>query len=397
LAFLPEAARFERLRCEAQGLQARYPDTGTHPPLYGTLIGVKDMLHVAGFATLAGSQLPAQVLGGPEAECVRILKLAGGLILGKTRTSEFAYVAPTLTRNPHHAGHTPGGSSSGSAAAVAAGLCRLALGTQTTGSLLRPAAFCGVVGVKPSYDRISRPGVIPLAPSLDHVGFFTPDVASAAQAARLLCSHWRERVSYRHQPVLGIPQGPYLARASQEGSAHFEAVCRHLARQGYEVHIVPAMSDFDEIVVRHGLLLAGEAARTHARWFPIYEPRYHPETAELIRRGQRVDPVALERARKGRGKLRAELMALMGAFDVDVWISPAAPGAAPKGLSSTGDAIMNLPWTHAGLPTLSLPAGKNAEGLPLGLQVTARWYADEGLLAWCMDLEEALTDFNFGT
>jgi Asp-tRNA(Asn)/Glu-tRNA(Gln) amidotransferase A subunit family amidase len=391
---LPEAARFERLRREAQWLQAHYPDARALPPLYGTLIGVKDMLHIAGFATLAGSQLPAQVLAGPEAECVRVLKLAGGLVLGKTRTSEFAYVAPTLTRNPHHAGHTPGGSSSGSAAAVAAGLCRLALGTQTTGSLLRPAAFCGVVGVKPSYDRISMSGAIPLAPSLDHVGFFTPDVVSAAQTARLLCSHWRGTVNYRRRPVLGIPQGPYLARASQEGRTHFEAVCRHLARRSYEVKAVPAMPDFDEIAARHGLLLAGEAARTHARWFPDYEERYHPETARLIRRGQQVDPTTLERARKGRGKLRADLMALMDAFDLDVWISPAAPGAAPKGLSSTGDAIMNLPWTHAGLPTLSLPAGKNAEGLPLGLQVTARWYADEELLAWCVDLERSLKDLD---
>jgi Asp-tRNA(Asn)/Glu-tRNA(Gln) amidotransferase A subunit family amidase len=391
---LPEAARFERLRREARLLQARYPDERRRPPLYGTLIGVKDMLHVEGFATLAGSQLPAEVLAGPEAECVTLLKQAGGLVVGKTQTSEFAYVAPTLTRNPHHPGHTPGGSSSGSAAAVAAGLCRLALGTQTTGSLLRPAAFCGVVGFKPSYDRISRSGVIPLAPSLDHVGFFTPDVASASQVARVLCSNWRMTASYQQWPVLGIPQGPYLARASKEGIAHFEAVCRHLARRGYVVRTVPAMPDFDEIVARHNLLLAGEAAQTHARWFPVYEQRYHPETAQVIRRGQRIGATALERAREGRGKLRDELMALMDAFGVDVWISPGAPGAAPKGLSSTGDAIMNLPWTHSGLPTLSLPAGKNVDGLPLGLQVTACWYAGEELLAWCVDLEQSLKDLD---
>lgn len=394
LAFLPEAARFERLRREARLLQARYPDARKRSPLYGTLMGVKDMLHVAGFATLAGSQLPAEVLTGPEAECVRLLKQAGVLVLGKTRTSEFAYTAPTLTRNPHHAGHTPGGSSSGSAAAVAAGLCRLALGTQTTGSLLRPAAFCGVVGVKPSYDRISRAGVIPLAPSLDHVGFFTPDVATAVQTACLLFSDWRATENIRRRPVLGIAQGPYLARTSHEGSAHFEAVCRYLAGHGYEVKTVPAMPDFEEVVARHGVLLAGEAAQTHARWLSAYEQRYHPETASMIRRGQQVDPAALEQARKGRGKLRDQLMALMDTFGLDVWISPAAPGVAPKGLGYTGDAIMNLPWTHAGLPTLSLPAGKNVAGLPFGLQVTARWYADEELLAWCADLEEALKDFH---
>ncbi len=141
------------------------------PPLFGIPIGIKDIFHVNGFSTHAGSRLPPKQLMGEEAKCVSDLKKAGALILGKTVTTEFAYFEPGPTMNPHNPNHTPGGSSSGSAAAVAAGLCPLALGSQTIGSIIRPASFCGVVGYKPSYDRISRDGVIPVSPSLDHIGF----------------------------------------------------------------------------------------------------------------------------------------------------------------------------------------------------------------------------------
>jgi len=170
LAFVPEEGRIERLRQEAKLLQKQYRDEENRPPLFGMLVGVKDIFHVDGFPTHAGSQLPPEVLTGPESEAVSRLKAAGALIVGKTVTTEFAYFAPGPTRNPRNANHTPGGSSSGSAAAVAVGLCEIALGTQTIGSVNRPAAFCGVVGFKPSYDRISREGVIALSPLVDHVG-----------------------------------------------------------------------------------------------------------------------------------------------------------------------------------------------------------------------------------
>jgi len=396
MAFVPEEHRFERLRREAQHLLDSYPRPDARPALWGVPVGVKDIIHVAGFTTRAGSRVPPAVLQGDEAECVARLKRAGALIMGKTNTTEFAYTAPPPTRNPHHLEHTPGGSSSGSAAAVAAGLCPLALGTQTIGSVLRPAAFCGVVGFKPSYDRISRAGVIPLAPSIDHVGFFTPNVAGATLAASVLCSDWQSTSPLQRRPLLGIPEGPYLMRVSDEGRAHFEAVCRYLEREGYKVKAIPAMSDFEAIAARHNLLLAGEAALVHAEWYTSYGDRYRPETAGLIRRGQMVSPAALPGARDGREALRAELTALMDAHDLDGWLSPPAVGPAPKGLQSTGDPIMNLPWTHSGLPALTLPAGKNVAGLPLGLQVVARWYADEELLAWSAVLEEDLAGFASG-
>jgi Asp-tRNA(Asn)/Glu-tRNA(Gln) amidotransferase A subunit family amidase len=388
-AFVPEEGRFDRLRREARELLDRLPRPDARPPLFGVPVGVKDIFHVDGFVTRAGSRLPPEALRGAEAGSVTLLKNAGALIVGKTVTTEFAYFAPGPTRNPHDLAHTPGGSSSGSAAAVASGLCALALGTQTIGSISRPAAFCGVVGYKPSYDRISREGVIPLSPSLDHVGVFTPDVAGAIRAASVLCRDWRFEIGERG-PVLGIPEGPYLSNATEEGLAHFRSVCQRLSTAGYEVRPVAAMPDFEAIRERHNLILAAEAAHVHADWFARYADLYHPKTADLVRRGQAVSDGELASALVGRERLRAGLAALMDAHGIDLWIAPSAPGPAPQGLDSTGDPVMNLPWTHSGLPTLSLPAGKAGDGLPLGLQVIGRWYADETLLSWAGQIEHVL-------
>jgi Asp-tRNA(Asn)/Glu-tRNA(Gln) amidotransferase A subunit family amidase len=388
-AFVPEADRFGRLEDEAHALLARYPEPSSRPPLFGIPLGVKDIFHVAGFTTHAGSRLPTDLLQGPEAESVRLLKEAGALIVGKTATTEFAYFAPGPTRNPYNPAHTPGGSSSGSAAAVAAGLCLLAFGTQTIGSICRPASYCGVVGFKPSYNRISAAGVIPLSPSLDHVGLFSTGVAAVELAASLLSRDWQMVLTER-KPVLAVPEGPYLSHAGPEMIDHFQNVCRRLSEAGYEVKQVPVMADFAEIGDRHNLLVAAEAAEVHAQWFASHASSYHPKTAELIGRGQSADPTLVELARRGREKLRAELTLQMAEQGVDLWLSPPAQGPAPAGLESTGNPVMNLPWTHSGLPALSLPAGSNAAGLPLGLQLAGRWYADETLLEWAIEIEATL-------
>lgn len=385
-SFLPEKGRFARLHREAHALRDEQPRADLCSSLFGVPVGVKDIFHVDGFPTRAGSRLPAEVLAGPEADVVTALRAQGALILGKTVSTEFAYFAPGPTRNPHDPEHTPGGSSSGSAAAVAAGLVPLALGTQTIGSIIRPAAYCGVVGFKPSYDRISRKGVIPLAPSLDHVGYFTADAESAAVAALSLLRDYFPAAPFR-PPVLGIPEGPYLSRASEEGLAHFRDTCDWLSSR-YRVKSVPAMPDFDKIEARHRRLVAAEAAQVHREWFAAHRDLYAPQTVELIERGQAVTPGQKSRDRAGRKKLRTQLMALMDEHRIDLWLSPAAPGPAPRGLAGTGDPVMNLPWTHAGLPTLGIPAGRSADGLPLGLQITARWWADAELLAWAPDLEK---------
>ena len=390
LAFLPEEKRFERLRREGEALLARYPQPESRPPLFGIPVGVKDIFHAAGFTTRAGSRLPPELLQGAEAESVAALKKAGALILGKTVTTEFAYFGPGPTRNPRNPAHTPGGSSSGSAAAVAAGLCPLALGTQTIGSIVRPASFCGVVGFKPSYERISRVGVIPLSPSLDHIGLFTTDVAGAALAAQVVIGDWRLEIGDLAKPVLGIPVGPYLARVSAEMQEHFRAVCRRLADGGYPTKSVSAMPDFEAIYERHYVVVDAEAARVHKDWFPRYRNLYHPKTVEKLEHGHSITDPQLQFALQGREQLRNELTALMDEHGLDLWISPSAVGPAPQGLDSTGDPVMNLPWTQAGLPAVNLPSGSTAGGLPLGLQLTARWYADEPLLLWATMLEKTL-------
>jgi Asp-tRNA(Asn)/Glu-tRNA(Gln) amidotransferase A subunit family amidase len=387
LAFLPEAERFDRLRQEAEELLHQYPEPEGRPLVFGLPLGVKDIFHVNGFKTHAGSNLPPKVIDGDQASCVSALRAAGALVLGKTVTTEFAYFAPGPTRNPHHPMHTPGGSSSGSAAAVAAGLAPLALGTQTIGSINRPAAFCGTVGYKPTYARISTQGVIPLSPSLDHIGYFTPDAASAAWIAPLLVDDWSQADLEEKTLRLVIPTGPYMDNAEPAALEQFESDCKLLQAAGHTVLELTVMDDFESIVECHNLILAADAAKVHESWFGSYAEQYHPKTSDLIRRGRTISADDYKKALRGREETRFTLTQLMDENDIDLWITPSAPGPAPEGLESTGDPVMNLPWTQSGMPTLTLPSGKTSEGLPLGLQLIGRSGDDEQLLSWANNLE----------
>jgi Asp-tRNA(Asn)/Glu-tRNA(Gln) amidotransferase A subunit family amidase len=380
-ALVDEPGRFDRLR---QAL-ANCPGG----KLATVPIGIKDIVHVAGLETRAGSRLPPEALLGPEADCVTALKEAGAIILGKTVSTEFAYFAPGPTRNPHALHHTPGGSSSGSAAAVAAGYCPVALGTQTIGSVCRPAAYCGVVGFKPSFGRVSTMGIIPLAPSLDHVGIFTTSVADADLVSETLVDRWNPQVS-NQRPALGIPRGPFLERASAEGLLHFQKVCDHLQSAEWLLRSCNAFADFGVIEDRHHSIVAAEAARVHRRWFAEFGELYDRRTRELIERGRAITDERLDESLAEIGRLRDRIERQMTADSIEFWISPAATGPAPLGIGATGDPVMNLPWTQAGLPAISLPAGVDDAGLPLGLQVVGRFGADEELLAVGKDLERTL-------
>jgi Asp-tRNA(Asn)/Glu-tRNA(Gln) amidotransferase A subunit family amidase len=267
-------------------------------------------------------------------------------------------------------------------------MCTLALGTQTIGSIIRPASFCGVIGFKPTYERISRAGVIPLSPSLDHVGFFASDIETAVRASQALLSGFRPWTGGQN-PRLGVPDGPYLDCVSTEGRIHFELVCERLGSH-YSIQHVSVMPDFQELQSRHSLILAAEAARVHATWFEKYHDLYSPAFAELIRRGQRVTDSQLADALAARERFRSDLVASMNENAVDVWICPSTVGPAPRGLDSTGDPVMNLPWTQAGLPAINLPAGKNEAGLPWGVQFVAGWGRDEALLSWADALIHAM-------
>jgi len=389
-AFIEEPGRFKRLKSEAAELEARFPESEGRPPLYGLVVGVKDIYHVNGFETQAGSALPPEELAGEESVAVAATKAAGALILGKTVTTEFAYFAPGPTRNPHNPDHTPGGSSSGSAAAVAAGLAPMAFGTQTIGSISRPASFCGVIGYKPSYERISKTGVIPLAPSLDHAGVFAEDLRMVRAVGKELAEEWIQPADCLARPRIGIVDGLYLQRAQPEMLQHFLALVSRLAKSGYEIEHLDAMPNIDEIAEAHIIILATEAAQVHKNLYEIHGRAYHEKTQDLIERGKRVPKADFLKALDSPKRLRDRLSDLMRTHNIDVWISPSATGPAPRGLSSTGDPIMNLPWTHSGLPTISLPAGKSKNGLPLGLQIASGWYEDERLVLWARQIQKDL-------
>ncbi|PBC78477.1 Asp-tRNAAsn/Glu-tRNAGln amidotransferase A subunit family amidase [Streptomyces sp. TLI_235] len=386
-AFVPEPGRHDRLAAAAKELEARYPDPAARPPLYGVAVGVKDVVHVDGLPTHAGSALPPGVLAGPEASLVGRLKAAGALIAGKTVTAEFAVLAPGPTRNPHDLGHTPGGSSSGSAAAVAAGLVPLAIGTQTVGSMIRPAAYCGVVGFRPTYGRMPVDGVIPHAPTLDTMGCYAADLAGVRLAAPLLCDSWAEPGGAPPaEPVLGVPVGGYLDEVAPEALAAFERTVRGL---GLPVRRVDVLGDFDAVKHHLRTVIRYELAQVHRDLFTRFGSLYRPETVAAIRHGREIDRADHRAALAARDDFRRRVAAVTAEQGVDLWVTPAATGPAPLGLDSTGSAVMSLPWSQAGLPAVSLPAGVLG-GLPLGLQCVGAEGGDERLLAAAAVIEARL-------
>lgn len=390
-ALIPEKTRRERLLNEADNLLAKYPDTKDRPLLFGIPVGIKDIIHVDGFSTKAGSKLNPELFQGPEASCVKMLRNAGALILGKTVTTEFAYFEPGPTRNPHNLEHTPGGSSSGSAAAVASGICPLALGTQTVGSIIRPAAYCGIVGFKPSYNRISTDGLVLFSESADHIGLFTQDVSGMILVSSLLLENWKLTLAYNlDNVVLGVPDGPYLEQASPKVLEIFEKRLTYLEELGCELRRIGTFENISEINAMHNKLIAAEAAAVHNEWFHDNQELYRPKTKKIILEGMAVKQKELEEARKHQRILRTELEKLMHEYNIDLWISPSTTTLAPKGINYTGDPSMNLPWTNAGLPAINLPAGTSEDGLPVGIQFISRFMDDEKLLVLAKDLNMLL-------
>jgi Asp-tRNA(Asn)/Glu-tRNA(Gln) amidotransferase A subunit family amidase len=380
LAVLPEPGRRARLHADATELIAHHPDSAHRPPLFGALVGVKDVLRVDGLPTSAGSSLPAERLAGSESAAVRSVRAAGALVLGKTRTAEFAYAAPGPTRNPHDPEHTPGGSSHGSAAGVAAGFFPLALGTQTIGSIIRPAAFCGVAGFVPTYGRIRAEGTLYVSRSLDRVGLFAAEASDVTLAAATLIESWHP-VGGARQPVLGVAGGPFLEAVEPVARELFERQVDALAAAGYQVRHDRVFEDAEEVAGSLRRLMNGEFAREHAALFERYGDRYRPQTAGGIEQGQRVPDAQLDADRRAVLHRRFEVESQRRAAGVDVWITPAALGPAPAGISASGSPWINLPWSYVGLPAVAVPAGAIG-GLPVGLQLVGGWHADEELLEW---------------
>ncbi len=387
-ALVSEPDRPTRLSRDAATLAAA--PGAAELPLYGIPVGVKDIFRVGGWDTAAGSLLPPEILKGPEAELVGRFRDLGALFLGRCVTTEFAYFEPGPTANPAAPGHTPGGSSSGSAAAVAAGYCPIALGSQTVGSVLRPAAFCGITGFKPSQGRLSIRGAIPYAPSLDQAGLFANTPADMLWLAARVVDSWVPSSAGGMQ--LGVPDDAYLRQAEPAIRARFEEVLVSLRAAGWEVRPLPLFPDIDAINARHEVICRAEMATVHAEWFRRFAPLYRPRTARQIEAGMAITPAELKLALGGRRRIQERVVEVARAGGVDCWISPAAVSGPPPGLSSTGSPLMSLPWTHAGVPAIAIPAGMDANSLPFGLQISAGFGQDELLLSSAVRLWDTLCE-----
>ena len=351
-------------------------------PLHGVPVGVKDIFDVAGLPTAAGAAAFARTLPTADAVPVARLRDAGAIVLGKTHTTEFAYRDPAPTRNPWNDGHTPGGSSSGSAAAVAAGMVPLALGSQTVGSVLRPAAYCGVVGFKGTHGLVPACGVVPLAWSLDHVGVLARGVADTALLVGVLAGRDLEPPVIRTPRLALVPE--LLERATPEVAAHVHASAEAFARAGAHVVEVGLPPSFAGVHAAGQTVLEAEAAAYHAPAFARHAADYGPEIRKLVESGLAASATAYIHANRARLAFREDVMPLLLAHDA--LLSPAAPAPAPEGLASTGDAWHCAPWSFAGVPAISLPSGLARSGLPLAVQLVQAAGASARLLgvaAWC--------------
>ncbi|MBN2891729.1 MAG: amidase [Bacteroidales bacterium] len=382
-AFLHEENRNERVLKEIKEMEKRFPNPKNRPPLFCVPIGIKDIINIDGFETKCGSNLPVELFKGKEASFVTKLKEAGAVIMGKTVTTEFAYFEPGPTRNPHNYNHTPGGSSSGSAAAVAAGMVPLTFGTQTIGSIIRPAAFCGVVGFKPSFNRIAKDGVIPFSVSADHIGIFSQTIEMSELAASVLCKKWNKNIDFKKENLtIGVVTGSYIEQAGTEMIGFYNSKIEEYRQQGHKIVEIDLFGDIEKISQTHKKMNAAEFAEVHEEWFENYESLYRPKTKELILDGKKITIGELSEARLCRKKLRNKIEKIKAENNIDVWISPATLGEAPEGIA-TGSPLMNLPWTYSGLPVITIPGGKSKNNLPLALQYSGAFYEDEELLNIC--------------
>jgi Asp-tRNA(Asn)/Glu-tRNA(Gln) amidotransferase A subunit family amidase len=359
-------------------------------PLRGLPVGIKDTFDTADFPTRYGSPIYAGHRPKADAALVALARRAGGLVLGKTVTTELASLEPAATRNPRNPAHTPGGSSSGSAAAVAAGMVPIALGSQTGGSVIRPAAFCGVAGFKPSFRLMPTVGMKCFSWSLDTAGVFAAGVADAAFAAAAITGR-DLRIDQRAPtaPSLALVRTQLWPQASADMQAALERAARAAQAAGARVRELELPPIFEAAMQAHVIIQDHEAYRALA-----YELDQHPEQLGPILRRQLANAAAIDfdsydEARRTARRARqvfAELMA-----DTDAMLTPSAPGAAPHGLGSTGDPMFNRLWTLLGPPCINVPGLFDARGLPLGVQIVGRFARDRTALEAAWFLERALT------
>ena len=355
--------------------------------LAGWSVAVKDIIDLEGLPTRCNADFVPAKPAQRQASIVDVLLDQGAFVTAKSVTTTFAYGDPGSTRNPWNLGHTPGGSSSGSAAAVACGMVRLALGTQTIGSVNRPASFCGIVGFKPTYGRLPIDGVFPFSPSVDTVGLFTgnvSDVQTAFAAAVHESSASRPQSSLR----VGLIEDMGCEPPAESMLVALSAVAAKLSEAGAEVQTVVLPDLAVQAYHHHLTIIAAEVADVHRELFAKYGPGYTPKLKQIIERGRQITGLQLEAAQ---AHCEQTKIAFDGLFDRhDLLLCPAASGPAPRGLESTGDPRMNLLGTYTGLPALTLPASLADGRLPLGIQLVGPKGGDHSLLAAGVVVEQVI-------
>ena len=368
-------------------------------PIHGAPIGLKDIFYTQGMKTTACSRIYADFVPSYDATSVAKIKASGGIVLGKAVTTEFATSDPSPTRNPWNPAHTPGGSSSGSAVAVATGMCSAALGSQTGGSTCRPAAYNGIVGLKATYGRISRYGVIPVSWSLDTVGILTRDVQDAAIMLQVLSGHdpndpgsspvatpdFLSQVdAYEGPPRIGLIGGFFQQHATEEVWKHTREIAERLAQAGASVVELELPASFSTAHSCQRIVMNVECAAFHQETFRERADEYGPRIRAGIEMGMLIPGADYLQAQRLRRVFRRDMVECLSG--VDVALTPAVPAPAPRDLNTTGDAAFQSPWTSSGLPTVVVPSGLNQEGLPLAIQLVAAPWEEGRLLGaakWC--------------
>ena len=368
-------------------------------PLHGVPFGAKDIFYSAGLRTEAGSKVMAGFIPDYDAAAVARLKGAGAILLGKLHTTEFATYDPAPTRNPWNLVCTPGGSSSGSAAAVAARMIPLSLGTQTIGSNVRPASYCGLVGLKPTFGRISTRGVMALSYTQDHVGLMARSVEDIALGLAITAGHDPEDPSSSRAPVpdyvtaLTRRRAPRVGvlrelfeRATPEVADITAQAVNRLARAGATVDEAKLPPTFRAVYSGAYLVTRSDTASIHAERFAVKADLYRPAIRSAIEMGMLIPGDLYVRALRIRRQFRREMAPLLDRYDV--LLTPTTPAPAPEGMA-TGDPRFQVPWSFSGLPSITLPCGLTTTGLPLGIQLVSAAFTEASLLsaaAWCEDV-----------
>ena len=381
---------FAAIDPDAALAQARALDAGpVRGPLHGLPLGVKDLFDTAGLPATYGSALYAGNRPAADAAAVALCREAGALVLGKTVTTEFAYFQPGPTRNPHNLAHTPGGSSSGSAAAVADHMLPLALGTQTAGSIVRPASYCGVVGYKPSHGRVPRAGVKSLSETLDTVGGFGRSVRDVALLGAVLTGDTRlAKVLDAPAPRIGMCRTPEWSQAGPDTRRAFAEATSALSPLAASLIDVALPDELAGLVALQKAVMAFEMSRALS-----HERLQHRSRLSEHLRGLLDEGVAIPGAEHAANLARtaAAQRCIDPLFDVfDVLISPSATGEAPVGIDATGDPLFSRGWTLLGLPCVHLPFTTGQHGLPIGLQLVGRFGDDHRLLAAALWVHDRL-------